>query len=353
MLTKKADFCLVIQSAKVSSFAVEGVEQHHAAQPVGEAAVVRAPGRRHVAAAVGDDDDRHAGKRPDRARVAVQLGQVLAASPRKRANAPGCHSLPALESAALSGELRRHQRGVDAGGGNLRGHLLAQIDVVGELGAVAVEEHDQQARPANVESLRQVQQHLAVVVGFILPIDATRSRAVAAPAILDDVEEWPAGARHEAIVGERAPCRTRRAWISPAPGARTRECTRWGIGHGVGRGSALGWRAPVPPPAGRLDQTPAPSVRATTVTCIVRDCSRMRLDPGAGSDEVRLVILCQGLPVRGVVVRKERGCPVAANRVGNVGLAPFCRQRIRVRRPRSPIACRRADGLVDAHGLSS
>src|SRR5205814_3024302 len=41
-------------------FGVERVEQDDAAQPVAQASVVRAPGRRGIAAAVGDDDHRQA-----------------------------------------------------------------------------------------------------------------------------------------------------------------------------------------------------------------------------------------------------------------------------------------------------
>ena len=141
----------------------------------------------------------------------------------------------------IDGKLRRHQHGVDAGRRDLRRHLLAQVDVVGELGAMAMEEHDQEAGTANVEALWHVQQHLAVVVGLVLPVDPPRARAVAAPAVLDHIEERLLRARHLAVVGER--CRLQLDQLRPCP--RQRSAARMHAvrdGNVLGGGRALGGR---------------------------------------------------------------------------------------------------------------
>ncbi len=67
---------------------------------------------------------------------------------------------------------------------------------------MAVVEYDEQAGSADVEALGEVQQHLAVAVGLVLPIDAARAGAVAAPAVLLDIEERLVGARHQPRIGE-------------------------------------------------------------------------------------------------------------------------------------------------------
>ncbi len=58
-------------------FAIHRVEQKHAAHAVAEAAHFEAPRRRHKAAAVADDDDRHVRESLGRARIAVEAGEVL------------------------------------------------------------------------------------------------------------------------------------------------------------------------------------------------------------------------------------------------------------------------------------
>src|ERR1700738_1248689 len=57
-------------------FAISRVEQEHAAHAVAEAAHFKTPCRRHKAAAVADDHDRHVGENPGGARVAIKTGEV-------------------------------------------------------------------------------------------------------------------------------------------------------------------------------------------------------------------------------------------------------------------------------------
>src|SRR6266481_1325689 len=80
--------------------AINRVEQEHAAHAVAEAAHFQAPRRRHKAAAVADDHDRHVGESPGGARIAVETGEVLGRLRHERLSPPGCQNLPALESAA-------------------------------------------------------------------------------------------------------------------------------------------------------------------------------------------------------------------------------------------------------------
>ena len=54
---------------------------------------------------------------------------------------------------------------------------------------MAMKEHDQETGAANVETLRHVQQNLAIAVGLVLPVDPPRARAVTAPAVLDHIEK--------------------------------------------------------------------------------------------------------------------------------------------------------------------
>ena len=198
--------------------------------------MVDAPGGRHIAAAVGDDDHRHAGERPDRARVAVEPRQVLRGLAEEAGEGAGLPELAGARIGRVERELRRDQGGVDAGGGDLRRHLLAQVDVVGQLGAVAVEEDDQEAGPADVEALGQVQEHLTVAVGLVLPVDAAGPGAVAAPAVLGDVEEGLVGARHQPRVGEGRGVELHELGACRAASGPLRVWTRWGTGTlGSGR----------------------------------------------------------------------------------------------------------------------
>src|SRR3954462_13376445 len=58
-------------------FAIDRIEQEHAAHAVAESADVEAPGRRHEAAAVADDDHRHVGEGLGGTGVAVEAGEVI------------------------------------------------------------------------------------------------------------------------------------------------------------------------------------------------------------------------------------------------------------------------------------
>ena len=80
--------------------------------------------------------------------------------------------LPEFASArigGIDGKLRRHQHGVHAGGRNLRRHLLAVEYVLGEIGAVAMKEHDHDRGAFRIEAWRNVQKHAVVAESLRFP----------------------------------------------------------------------------------------------------------------------------------------------------------------------------------------
>ena len=80
--------------------AIERVEQHDAADAVAGAAVGQRKGGGQIAAAIGDEDDRHAAERGAR-RCGIERGELgVRLVEELRRSAPGCQKLPALESRA-------------------------------------------------------------------------------------------------------------------------------------------------------------------------------------------------------------------------------------------------------------
>ena len=188
--------------SELVQLAIDRIEQENAADAVGDAADLEAPGRRQEAAAVADDHDRHAGERFCRIRIAIEAGEM---SGRFIHEALEAVRLPEFSGAGIGGvdrELRRQQHGIDAGIGDLLRHHLAVAHVAFERGAVAVEEHHDHAGFSGVEMLGHVHQHAAVVVGLVLPVDFSGITAVTAAIALGDVEEWRLGARIVAEIGE-------------------------------------------------------------------------------------------------------------------------------------------------------
>ena len=113
--------------------------------------------------------------------------------------------LPELAGAGIGGidrKLGREQHGVGAGIGDLLRHQLPVAHVAFQRRAVAVEEHDDDARFADIETLRDMHQDAIVVVGRVLPVDPAAIAAVAAAPVLGDVEERRIGARIVAEIGE-------------------------------------------------------------------------------------------------------------------------------------------------------
>ena len=91
--------------------------------------------------------------------------------------------LPEFAGAGIGGidrKLRRQQHGVDAGIRNLSRHQLPVAHVALQRRAVAVEEHDDDARFADVEILRDMHQNAVVVEGLVLPEHPAAVAAVTA-----------------------------------------------------------------------------------------------------------------------------------------------------------------------------
>ena len=168
---------------------------------VGAAAVERV-GRRQVAAAVGHDHHRREVELPSGGAVAVEPHQPLGRLVDIGGEVAG---LPEIAGAGIGGverELRRHQRDVLAGLGDLARHGLAHHHVALERGALAVEiEHDQH-RPLRIEAGRQVEQRAAVAVGRLLPVDVAAQAGMAALVAVLHVEEGLPGAGIDAAIGE-------------------------------------------------------------------------------------------------------------------------------------------------------
>ena len=157
--------------------------------------------QRMVAAAIGRDHDRRALEHRACARIAVQARELV----RRLAHELREHArLPEAAGAGIGGvdgKLRRHQHGVEPGLDDLPRHLLAVAHVAGERRAVAVEEHDDHRRLAEIEAARDRQQHAAVAVGRVLPEHAGTRRAPA-PLALGDIQERLSGSRRDAVEGE-------------------------------------------------------------------------------------------------------------------------------------------------------
>src|SRR5271170_7524892 len=175
------------------AFAVERVEQHHAA----DAALIAADGeridRREIAAAIGDDDHRHAVERAVRVRIELaELHLRLAEEGGESVRRP---EPPGARILRVDRELRRHQHRVEARISELAHDLLAGDDVARQRRRVAMEENDDHARPGGIEGLRRRKEHAAVAVGLVLPMDPSPRRGMAKPAVVVDIEERPGLAR--------------------------------------------------------------------------------------------------------------------------------------------------------------
>ena len=91
--------------------------------------------------------------------------------------------LPEFAGAGIGGvdrQLRRQQHGIHAGIRNLLRHQLPVAHVAFQRRAVAVEEHDDDARFADVEILRDMHQDAVVVEGLVLPKNPAAVTAMAA-----------------------------------------------------------------------------------------------------------------------------------------------------------------------------
>jgi hypothetical protein len=181
--------------------AIERVEQDGAADALGDAADREHVGQRKVAAAIGRDDDRRSFEYRLRAGVAMQAGELA----RRFAHELREHArLPEPAGAGvrgIHGELWRHQHRVEAGLDDLPRHLLAVAHVARQRRAIAVEEHHDHRRLAEVETARNRQQHAPVAVGRILPKHA-RARRAPASFTFGDIEKRLPGPRRDAMERE-------------------------------------------------------------------------------------------------------------------------------------------------------
>src|SRR5882757_704060 len=159
--------------------AIDGVEQEYAADAVGNAADVEAPGRRQETAAIADDHDRHVGKGLRRVRIAGEAGEVTGRFIDEALEAAGLPELARAGIGGIHGKLRRKQHGVDARIRDLLRHQLAVAYVAFQRRAIAVEEHHDHSGLADIEVFGNVHQHAAVVIGLVLPIDPPAIAAMA------------------------------------------------------------------------------------------------------------------------------------------------------------------------------
>ena len=149
------------------ALAIERVEQHHAAHPAGVAADRQRIGRRQIAAAVGDDDHRHAAE--GAMGLGVEVAELALGLVEEAREAAGRPEPSRARIGRVMGELRNDEHRVEAGIGELPDDLLAGDHVALERRVVAVEEHDDVAGPARVEICRRGQEDRPVVVGLVLP----------------------------------------------------------------------------------------------------------------------------------------------------------------------------------------
>ena len=159
--------------------------------------------------------------------------------------------LPEFAGAGVGGvyrKLGRQQNGVDPGLRDLSRNKLPVTHVALERCAIAMEEHDDDAGFADVESFGHVHQHAVVVVGLVLPVDPPRVAAVAAALALDDVQEWFVGARVVAEIGEGRRFQPHQGCLFLVKAALIRHCRcegsnaiRWRL-HGDARLLSVGRR---------------------------------------------------------------------------------------------------------------
>jgi hypothetical protein len=80
--------------------------------------------------------------------------------------------------------------------------LLALAHIARQRCLVAVQEDNDQRRLLRIETLRHVQKHAPVAIGFVLPISTAAGGSVAAPLSVADVEERPVSLRHLTAIGK-------------------------------------------------------------------------------------------------------------------------------------------------------
>ena len=147
--------------------------------------------------------------------IAVEPRQADCRLLDEAAKMAGIVEAPGARIGGVDRELRRHQHRVQARLRHLPRHLLAAMHDALEAGDVAVEVDDHHRRQRGIEPARDMQQHAAVAVGGVLPIDAAARRGVPAPAVLLDVEEGLVLPGRLAASRGTASCRRRRARSSP------------------------------------------------------------------------------------------------------------------------------------------
>src|SRR4029077_507184 len=126
-------------------------------------------GGRQIAAAISDDDDWHPPE--GAARVWIEGAKPRLRLAKERGEAARGPEASGARILRIDRELRRHQHGVEARISELAHDLLPGDDIAGECGVVAVEEDDDDSGPGRIERLRRGEQHAAVAVGLVLPVD--------------------------------------------------------------------------------------------------------------------------------------------------------------------------------------
>jgi hypothetical protein len=134
--------------------------------------------------------------------LAVEAGEIVSRLGHKALEAA---RLPELAGAGVGGvdrHLRREQHRVDTRLRNLLRDQLAVAHVALQRRAIAMEEHHDDARLAQLETLGDVHEHAVVVIGLVLPVDLSRIAAVAAAVALGDIEEGCFRSRVVTEIGE-------------------------------------------------------------------------------------------------------------------------------------------------------
>src|SRR6185437_6931712 len=130
--------------------------------------------------AVANEDDRHVSEGLGGARIAVELSEMVG---RFRHEALEPAGLPEFSGAGIGGVDRKlgcQQHRIHAGLRNLPRYQWPVAYVAFQRRAVAVEEHDDDARFADVEILRHMHPDTIVVEGFVLPVNPATVTPVAA-----------------------------------------------------------------------------------------------------------------------------------------------------------------------------
>src|ERR1700722_8869565 len=154
---------------ELAGYAIERIEENQAAHARSDATSFEDRESRSKATAVGNDHDRYLGKREHSALIAIHSSK-LDGRFIKKALEPV--RLPGFARARIGGsdsKLRPPQHGVHARGRDLLRHLLPIAHILGEIGAVAMEEDDHHCGAFRIETWRNVQKHAVVTEGFSFP----------------------------------------------------------------------------------------------------------------------------------------------------------------------------------------